>query len=144
MQVPALNSEITRRFHYTSPAKPAQEKLTSDKLAAQIAEFEKQGGSIKQIPTGVGAVSSGAVIVSEETHSMAVPRNSQRNAKTTTSSNNPNMTLREAAQYLGKSHNFVLNRIAKGTLKAKKISGCRAHFVSREEVAQLKQSLGNK
>lgn len=134
MQLEKHPIEMVRRFTCINTSKPSDEELTSEQIALQIAEFEQRGGTIKIIPTGVNALANGVVIVSEEPHSMAVPRNSKRNNKTVTAANSPFITVQEAAQLSGKSASYINKCVTQGKLHASKQEGCRAFFLKRTEL----------
>lgn len=140
MQTQKAPIEITRRFSCVSTTSHAK-KITSDEIAQQVAEFEQRGGKISTIPTGINTLSYGQVVVSEEAHSMAIPRNSKKNKRTTTAPNSPFITVIEAAELAGLGKSTIAHMIKKGKLVAQKKEGCRAHFLKRVDVLALKKSL---
>lgn len=139
MQTHSAPIEITRRFSSVNASK--EQRVKSETIAQQVAEYEASGGKIKTIPTGTGALSAGAVIASEDPNGMAVPRNSKRNIKTKTAKGSPEITVAEAAELIGKSTSYIAKQIASGQLQSHKTEGFRAHFLKRKDVLALKESL---
>lgn len=119
-------------------------RTTSEEIAKQIAEFEQRGKTIMSVPTGIGALAAGAVIVSEEPDAMATPRppKNPRKCRASTSDESPFVNLKEAAMILGCKPPAVTRKVSKGELIIAGISeGTGEKLVRRDSVIALKNAM---
>lgn len=122
MQTHAQRPEFTHRLR-SNNSERITNRNASNEIAQQIAEFERNGGSVKQIPAGISALMPGEIACGHGAEFMATPRKSQTAKKAakeraTLKKSYPNLvSLTEAANMLGISHNAARGWVKRGILK---------------------------
>ena len=147
MNAQIKTAEFERRFSCASDQKNDKPKTSSADIAQQIAEFQRKGGAIKEIPQGVGNLGAGIVIVGEAPESMGTPRpaKSARKTRANTADESPFINLKDAAKALGITPSSITRKIQKGDLALAAVNSATGEkLVRRDSVNALKNKMNGK
>lgn len=132
MLLHAHKPEFEKRFDCENPS-VTKEKITHEELENQINDFLKNGGTIKEIHNGIGALTHGAVVVGETPESMGTPR-----PRKSCNNDHELLSITMAAKLVNKSRSWMTRRVNNGEIKVAvtdKSSG--AKLLKRADVLAL-------
>lgn len=149
MQTQSAPIEFTRRFSCVNTSK--EQRIKSETIAQQIAEYEARGGKITPIAIGVSASAPGELFMSSDKESIATPRLCDAAKKATKKRNvaptkaekiNGLMILGDAAKFMGVSTNTIGKWIEKQLIDVVTQTGgnSRAKYVRKSDLTALKKS----
>lgn len=150
MQTQSAPIEITRRFSCVNTSK--EQRVKSETIAQQVAEYEARGGKITPVAIGVSALVPGELFVSSDKESIATPRLCKAAKKATKQRSvtpakaqriNGLMILGDAAKFMGVSTNTIGKWIEKQLIEVVTQTGgnSRAKYVRKSDLTALKKSL---